>query len=87
MTRRNGPGSADATNGNSASDTASCNPGEVATGGGYFLDGDATHSRVYNNLAQGATQVPTQWQVDVYNDTGTHGAVVSVTAQVICSAP
>jgi hypothetical protein len=86
VTRRVGPGSALVGAGQETSDTASCNPGEVATGGGHFSTGDATHARVYNNAAQGVTEVPTEWQASVYNDSDA-SASVGVTAQVICSAP
>jgi len=87
VTARYGPGSALVGADDQTSDTASCNPGEVATGGGYFLTGDATHSRVYNNLAEGAAdEAPTQWMVSVYNDSGAT-ASVGVTARVNCSAP
>jgi hypothetical protein len=82
VTTRLGPGSALVGADQDTSDTASCDPGEVATGGGYFLTGDATHARVYNNLASGTTA----WQVNVYND-GDATASVGVTAQVRCAAP
>jgi hypothetical protein len=83
---RYGPGSPLVGAGQQTSDTASCNPGEVATGGGYFLTGDATHSRVYNNLAHGPIEGPTQWMVSVYNDSGATNPV-GVTARVNCAAP
>ena len=86
VTARSGPGSAPAAADEDTSDTASCNPGEVVTGGGYFLTGDATHARVYNNEAQGITAVKTQWGVSVHNDIGA-AKDVGVVAQVICSAP
>ncbi|MBK5111658.1 MAG: collagen-like protein [Thermoleophilia bacterium] len=86
VSARYGPGSALVGASQQTSDTASCNPGEVATGGGYFLTGNATHSRVYNNLAEGAAEAPTQWMVSVYNDSDAT-ASVGVTARVNCSAP
>ena len=86
VTVRYGPGSAQVGAGQQTSDTASCNPGEVATGGGYFLTGNATHSRVYNNLADGDVEAPTGWKVSVYNDSDAT-ASVGVRAQVNCSAP
>ena len=86
VTARYGPGSAQVGAGQQTSDTASCNPGEVATGGGYFLTGDATHSRVYNNLAEGDPEAPTRWKVSVYNDSDAT-ASVGVRARVNCSAP
>jgi hypothetical protein len=86
VSARYGPGSALVGAGQQTSDTASCNPGEVATGGGYFLTGNATHSRVYNNLAEGAAEAPTQWMVSVYNDSDATKSV-GVTARVNCSAP
>ena len=82
VTTRLGPGSALVGADQQTSDTASCDPGEVATGGGYFLTGDATHARVYNNLADGTTR----WQVNVYNDSDAT-ASVGVRAQVNCAAP
>ena len=82
VTTRLGPGSALVGADQDTSDTASCDPGEVATGGGYFLTGDATHARVYNNLADGTTG----WQVNVYNDSDAT-ASVGVRAQVNCAAP
>jgi hypothetical protein len=66
----------------SIGDTASCDPGEVATGGGYFLTGDATHARVYNDTPRGTAE----WAVSVYND-GDATAPVGVTARVKCAAP
>jgi hypothetical protein len=86
VTVRYGPGSAQVGAGQQTSDTASCNPGEVATGGGYFLTGNATHSRVYNNLADGDVEAPSGWKVSVYNDSDAT-ASVGVRAQVNCSAP
>ena len=86
VTVRYGPGSAQVGAGQQTSDTASCNPGEVATGGGYFLTGNATHSRVYNNLAYVDAEAPTGWKVSVYNDSDAT-ASVGVRAQVNCSAP
>jgi len=86
VTVRYGPGSAQVGAGQQTSDTASCNPGEVATGGGYFLTGNATHSGVYNNLADGDVEAPTGWKVSVYNDSAAT-ASVGVIAQVNCSAP
>jgi hypothetical protein len=87
VTARSGPGSALVAAGGDTSDIASCNPGEVVTGGGYFLTGNATHSRVYNNLAEGTTAAKTQWHVSVYNDSLAGTASVGVVAQVFCSAP
>ena len=86
VTVRYGPGSALVGAGQQTSDTASCNPGEVATGGGYFLTGNATHSRVYNNLAEGDAEAPTGWKASVYNDSDATAAV-GVRARVNCSAP
>jgi hypothetical protein len=82
VTARLGPGSALVDANQNTSDTASCEPGEVATGGGYFLLGDATHARVYNNRAQDGTK----WQVNVDNDSEASNPV-GVRAQVNCAAP
>ena len=86
VTARSGPGSAPVFAGGSTSDIASCNPGEVVTGGGYFLTGNATQSHVYNNLAEGTTAVKTQWHVSVHNDSLAGTGSVGVVAQVFCSA-
>ena len=61
---RFGPGSAMVGAGHFTSDTASCEAGEVAVGGGYFALGDATHSRVYND----GPAATTGWSVSVSND-------------------
>ena len=82
VTVRLGPGPALVAAGAFIEDTASCNPGEVATGGGYFALGDATRSRFYNNGPQGTTE----WKASVSNDIGAP-ASVGVRARVICSAP
>ena len=82
VTVRLGPGSALVAAGGSIGDTASCNPGEVATGGGYFALGNATRSRFFNNGPQGTTE----WKASVFNDSGAPMSV-GVRAQVICSAP
>lgn len=82
VTARLGPGSPLVDAGEFTSDTALCEPGEVATGGGYFLTGNATWARVYNNTSQDTTG----WSVSVANDDDA-SASVGVRARVTCAAP
>lgn len=82
VTLRFGPGSAMVGAGHFTSDTASCEAGEVAIGGGYFALGDATHSRVYND----GPAATTGWSVSVSNDAAAT-ADTGVRAEVLCAAP
>jgi hypothetical protein len=82
VTLRFGPGSTMVGAGHFTSDTASCEAGEVAVGGGYFALGDATHSRVYND----GPVATTGWSVSVSNDAAAT-ADTGVQAEVLCAAP
>ncbi len=75
---RNGPFS----NGRSV---ASCQPGEVATGGGGFVDPEVPTAWIWNTTpVQISGQVPTAWEAEAESK---EGASVFVQAYVICAAP
>jgi hypothetical protein len=62
--------------------TASCNPGERATGGGGFTD--AASSFLWESAPVQTSGTATTWSASAQNTTGTD---VNVQAYVICAAP
>ncbi len=64
---------------------ASCQPGEVATGGGGIVDPGEPESWLWNTTpVQSNGQVPTAWEAEAESGTG---ATSFVQAYVICAAP
>jgi hypothetical protein len=64
---------------------ASCLSGEVATGGGGFVDPEAPTAWIWNTTpVQNSGQTPTAWEADAESK---EGVPVSVQAYVICAAP
>ena len=64
---------------------ASCLPGEVATGGGGFVDPGTPTAWIWNTTpVQINGQVPTAWEAEAESK---DGAPVAVQAYVVCAAP
>lgn len=64
---------------------ASCQPGEVATGGGGIVDPSEAEAWIWNTTpVQFSGQVPTAWEASAENKAG---ATSFVQAYVICAAP
>ncbi len=65
--------------------TASCNPGERATGGGNSVSGLAGWQVIESFPTPGtAGSTPTGWRVDATNNTGATNNLVAV---VVCASP
>lgn len=65
--------------------TAPCLAGEVATGGGGFVDPEEAEAWIWNTTpVQGSGQVPTAWEASAENKTG---ETSFVQAYVVCAAP
>lgn len=64
--------------------TASCNPGEVATGGGATPDSGDSHV-FFDEPVSGANGVPSGWKGEVVNSAGT--SATSGTVYVVCASP
>ena len=72
-------------NGATGSVTASCNPGERATGGGNSISGLAGWQVIESFPTPGTTgSTPTGWRVDALNGTGATNNLVAI---VICASP
>lgn len=64
---------------------ASCQPGEVATGGGGLVDPEEPEAWIWNTTpVQGNGQTPTAWEASAENKAG---VATFVQAYVICAAP
>lgn len=64
---------------------AVCLPGEVATGGGGFVDPEAPTAWIWNTTpVQSNGQTPTAWEAEAESK---EGLLVFVQAYVICAAP
>jgi len=77
VTVRNGPFS----EGNSV---AFCQPGEVATGGGGFVNPEEPEAWIWNTTPFQGSGTPTAWEASAENKTG---EASFVQAYVICAAP
>jgi len=63
--------------------TASCNPGDYATGGGFYLDGTKEQAiQSHSNIINGPN--PAGWYLQVYNSDNRDD---TANAQVICQTP
>lgn len=70
--------------GATATDTVSCNPGEVAvSGGGFTANGNAELTDSVS-IQAAPTAPPTGWEVDYRND---QAVADTVAAEVICATP
>jgi hypothetical protein len=65
--------------------TASCNPGERATGGGNSVSGSTGWQVIESFPTPGtAGSTPTGWRVDATNNTGSANNLVAI---VVCASP
>jgi hypothetical protein len=72
------------TNGTDGTATASCAPGERATGGGNSIAGSTWSVMESFPTGGNSTTPPTGWRVDAHNGAGTAQNLVAL---VICSSP